>query len=181
MKKLPLLGNITPAEFLRDYWHKKPLLIRGAIPGFDEALKGKEEEGDLEGAFVLERDFGFYQLPPFLDGRVNELERNLRKLSTDFKATQDELNRTKNQNSKKITVLGDMLQFEREQSTENDREWKATKKLLVKEVKNCRSQITALQAERDGYREQNARLRKAVLSNGVSNGSPSKSERDDRY
>jgi 50S ribosomal protein L16 3-hydroxylase len=24
MKKLPLLGDITPAQFLRDYWHKKP-------------------------------------------------------------------------------------------------------------------------------------------------------------
>ncbi len=34
MKKLTLLGNITPATFLRDYWHKKPLLIRQAIPHF---------------------------------------------------------------------------------------------------------------------------------------------------
>lgn len=39
MKKLPLLGNLTPAEFLRDYWHKKPLLIRQAIPGFKPLLK----------------------------------------------------------------------------------------------------------------------------------------------
>ena len=38
MKKLPLLGNITPAQFLRDYWHKKPLLIRQAIPGFSPLL-----------------------------------------------------------------------------------------------------------------------------------------------
>ena len=38
MKKLPLLGNITPAEFLRDYWHKKPLLIRQAIAGFKPLL-----------------------------------------------------------------------------------------------------------------------------------------------
>ena len=38
MKKLPLLGNITAAEFLRDYWHKKPLLIRQAIPGFTPLL-----------------------------------------------------------------------------------------------------------------------------------------------
>ncbi len=38
MKKLPLLGNITPAQFLRDYWHKKPLLIRQAIPGFKAPL-----------------------------------------------------------------------------------------------------------------------------------------------
>jgi 50S ribosomal protein L16 3-hydroxylase len=38
MKKLPLLGDITPAQFLRDYWHKKPLLIRQAIPGFKPLL-----------------------------------------------------------------------------------------------------------------------------------------------
>jgi 50S ribosomal protein L16 3-hydroxylase len=39
MQKLPLLGNITPAQFLRDYWQKKPLLIRQAIPGFKPLLK----------------------------------------------------------------------------------------------------------------------------------------------
>ncbi len=39
MKKLPLLGDLTPAQFLRDYWHKKPLLIRQAIPGFKPLIK----------------------------------------------------------------------------------------------------------------------------------------------
>jgi 50S ribosomal protein L16 3-hydroxylase len=39
MKNLQLLGNITPAQFLRDYWHKKPLLIRQAIPNFKPLLK----------------------------------------------------------------------------------------------------------------------------------------------
>ncbi|WP_348695671.1 cupin domain-containing protein [Duganella fentianensis] len=38
MKKLPLLGDITPAQFLREYWHKKPLLIRNAVPGFKPLL-----------------------------------------------------------------------------------------------------------------------------------------------
>ena len=38
MKKLPLLGNLSPAQFLREYWHKKPLLIRQAIPGFKPLL-----------------------------------------------------------------------------------------------------------------------------------------------
>ncbi len=38
MKKLTLLGGLTAAEFLRDYWHKKPLLIRQAIPGFQPLL-----------------------------------------------------------------------------------------------------------------------------------------------
>ena len=38
MKKTPLLGGLTPAEFLRDYWHKKPLVIRQAMPGFKAPL-----------------------------------------------------------------------------------------------------------------------------------------------
>lgn len=38
MKKMTLLGDITPAQFLREYWHKKPLLIRQAVPGFKPLL-----------------------------------------------------------------------------------------------------------------------------------------------
>lgn len=38
MKKLTLLGDLSPAEFLKDYWQKKPLLIRQAIPGFQPVL-----------------------------------------------------------------------------------------------------------------------------------------------
>lgn len=34
-----MLGNLTPSDFLRDYWHKKPLLIRNAIPGFKGLLE----------------------------------------------------------------------------------------------------------------------------------------------
>ena len=30
----PLLGGLSPARFLRDFWHKRPLLIRNAVPGF---------------------------------------------------------------------------------------------------------------------------------------------------
>ncbi len=29
----PLLGGISPAQFMRKYWQKKPLLIRQAVPG----------------------------------------------------------------------------------------------------------------------------------------------------
>ena len=38
MKKLSILGDITPAQFMRDYWQKKPLLIRQAIPGFKPVM-----------------------------------------------------------------------------------------------------------------------------------------------
>ncbi|MFZ6644543.1 JmjC domain-containing protein [Undibacterium sp. TJN25] len=39
---LPLLGGITPEQFLSEYWHKKPLLIRQAIPGFTPLLDKDE-------------------------------------------------------------------------------------------------------------------------------------------
>ena len=45
MKKhdLPsVLGSISPAEFMRDYWQKKPLLIRQAIPGMQALLSRKD-------------------------------------------------------------------------------------------------------------------------------------------
>ena len=41
MKKTALpsvLGGISPAEFMRKYWHKKPLLIRQAVPGMQPLL-----------------------------------------------------------------------------------------------------------------------------------------------
>lgn len=35
---LALLGNITPEHFFQEYWHKKPVLIRQAIPHFKPLL-----------------------------------------------------------------------------------------------------------------------------------------------
>ncbi len=36
--KLELLGGISPQKFLRNYWQKKPLLVREALPGFQGLL-----------------------------------------------------------------------------------------------------------------------------------------------
>jgi 50S ribosomal protein L16 3-hydroxylase len=42
---LPLLGNLTPVDFLAEYWQKKPLLIKNAIQNF----KGLLSPNDLAG------------------------------------------------------------------------------------------------------------------------------------
>ena len=42
---LALLGGISAETFLKDYWHKKPLLIRGAIPAFEGFLTPNELAG----------------------------------------------------------------------------------------------------------------------------------------
>lgn len=54
-----LLGDITVDEFLRDYWHKKPLLIRNAWPDFEpllgaDELAGLSLEQEIESRIVME-------------------------------------------------------------------------------------------------------------------------------
>lgn len=56
---LTLLNNLTPTEFLAEYWQKKPLLIRQAIPSFKGLLNPNELAGlaceeDVE-ARIIER------------------------------------------------------------------------------------------------------------------------------
>lgn len=55
------LGGVTPAQFLRDYWQKEPVLIRQAIPGFEtplspDELAGLACEDGIESRLVLEKD-----------------------------------------------------------------------------------------------------------------------------
>lgn len=39
---LPLLAGLSPTQFMRRHWQKKPLLVRGAIPGFKPLLSRRE-------------------------------------------------------------------------------------------------------------------------------------------
>jgi hypothetical protein len=117
----------------------------------------------------------------FLDARVQELERTMQGVRNEKQAALDELERIQKQTTQKVSVMEDMLQFEREKLSDQEREWKVTKKLLVKEVKNCRAQIIALQAERDGCREQNETLRRAISNNSGSNSNGAMHSRDRAY
>lgn len=56
---LQILGGISAREFLRDYWQKKPLLIRQAIPAFEspispDELAGLSLEEEIESRLVIE-------------------------------------------------------------------------------------------------------------------------------
>jgi 50S ribosomal protein L16 3-hydroxylase len=42
MTTINILGNLSPQAFLREYWQKKPLLIRNAIPDFNNFLTKKD-------------------------------------------------------------------------------------------------------------------------------------------
>jgi len=59
MIRFPPLGEMTVETFLRDYWQKKPVLIRGAFPQFEspltpEELAGLACEEDVNARLVLE-------------------------------------------------------------------------------------------------------------------------------
>ncbi|MCQ4314522.1 cupin domain-containing protein [Stutzerimonas zhaodongensis] len=56
---LQILGGISAREFLRDYWQKKPLLIRQALPSFEspispDELAGLSLEDEVESRLVIE-------------------------------------------------------------------------------------------------------------------------------
>ena len=102
----------------------------------------------------------------FLDHRVQELEGGAEIADRAKTRAEQDLKAAQAKATEKARVLSDMLRFERDQLGASEREWKAQKKVLVKEVKQCRAQIVSLEAERDGLQEQNARLREALLSGG---------------
>ena len=56
---MQLLGGLTAREFMRDYWQKKPLLIRQAISDFEnplspDELAGLSLEEEIEARLVIE-------------------------------------------------------------------------------------------------------------------------------
>jgi 50S ribosomal protein L16 3-hydroxylase len=76
---LALLGGLTPSQFMKRHWQKKPLLVRNAFPGFVPcvgrselvALAGKE---GVESRLIIDSDKGWKmkhgpltkrKLPPF--------------------------------------------------------------------------------------------------------------------
>jgi 50S ribosomal protein L16 3-hydroxylase len=76
---LALLGGLTPSQFMKRHWQKKPLLVRNAIPGFvpcvgrSELLALAAQEG-VESRLIVDSDKGWKMkhgplpkrsLPPF--------------------------------------------------------------------------------------------------------------------
>ena len=60
---MQLPGGMPAQEFLRDYWQKKPLVIRQAFAGFEcpvsaDELAGLACEDAVESRIVIENDNG---------------------------------------------------------------------------------------------------------------------------
>ncbi|MDX1299721.1 MAG: cupin domain-containing protein [Pseudomonas sp.] len=77
---LQLLGGLTAREFMRDYWQKKPLLVRQAVPGFEspispDELAGLALEEEIESRLVIEHGERPWELRrgPFAEDAFAEL------------------------------------------------------------------------------------------------------------
>lgn len=78
-QSLTLLGGLSPAQFMKRHWHKKPLLVRNAIPGFQPcvdraALMALAAREDVESRLIVHGPKGWKMkhgplprrsLPPF--------------------------------------------------------------------------------------------------------------------
>ena len=56
---LTLLGGLTPSQFMRRHWQKKPLLVRQAVPGFSSPLswvdlKRLAGQADVESRLIMQ-------------------------------------------------------------------------------------------------------------------------------
>jgi 50S ribosomal protein L16 3-hydroxylase len=64
---LALLGGLTASQFMRRHWHKKPLLVRQAIPGFKPLiprarLLAMAGEDGVESRLIQQLDGGAWKL-----------------------------------------------------------------------------------------------------------------------
>ena len=79
--KIDLLNGLTARQFLAEYWQKKPLLMRGAFPGFRDFVSGEmlqalAQQEEVQARLVTERD-GLWEVQhgPLQPGDFRRLKR----------------------------------------------------------------------------------------------------------
>ncbi len=77
--KPPLLGGLSAADFLRSYWQRRPLLVRGALPGFAGLISPRElralaARDDVESRLVIKQGRQWHaESGPFPSRRFSRL------------------------------------------------------------------------------------------------------------
>ncbi|KAL9180100.1 hypothetical protein ACHAXT_008070 [Thalassiosira profunda] len=153
LEKEDAMANLASVESVKEFLVTRVRDTERVVQKQKEDMREKDNK-NLEDQEVI----------VFLDERVKELESAVEATKSKEAATRQEVQSVVEKHEKKARVLSDMLQFEREQMTASKDEWKAAKKVLVKEVKSCRARIVALEAEVDGCRQQNAQLKQGLAA-----------------
>ena len=129
-------ANLKSLEAVKEFLVKK---VRDA----EKVVKERSDEINQAKSKALTDQ----EVITFLDEKVKRLEKEVNDLRSSEQATKKEARDSVSKHEKKVVVLTDMLQFERQQIASNEKEWKAAKKVLVKEVKSCRARIAMLEAD----------------------------------
>jgi len=63
----PLLGGLSPRQFMKRHWQRKPLLVRGAVPGMRPVADRGElfelaSRDEVESRLVEQRDDGRWSM-----------------------------------------------------------------------------------------------------------------------
>ena len=152
-EKEDVTANLKSVEAVKEFLVSK-------VRDTEKAAKEKDEEMKR----VKSKALTDQEVITFLDEKVKRLEKEVNDLKSNEDATRKEAQDVVSKNDKKVVVLTDMLRFEREQMAANEKEWKAAKKVLIKEVKSCRARILSLEAEYEGCLQQNSQLKQGLLS-----------------
>ena len=151
-EKEDAVANLKSVEAVKEFLVTRVRDTENAVQAQKDQMKAVQRK-NLEDQEVIS----------FLDQKVKALERSVEELKSNEESTKQESRDVVAKNEKKVRVLSDMLQFEREQMSANEKEWKGAKKVLIKEVKSCRARILALEAETEGVNKQNSHLRRGLL------------------
>jgi hypothetical protein len=161
-EKEGVTANLKSVEAVKEFLVTKVRDTENMVKEKDEEIKRVKSKALTDQEVIT-----------FLDEKVKRLEKEVHDLKSKEHATRKEAHDMVSKNEKKVVVLTDMLRFERQQIAANEKEWKAAKKVLIKEVKNCRARIVSLEAEYQGCLQQNSQLKQGLLSFSQS-GSPGK-------
>jgi chromosome segregation ATPase len=153
MEKEDAMANLASVEAVKEF-----LVAR--IRDTERLVQSQKDEMKV----VQKQNLEDQEVIVYLDERVKELEKVVNEMKSNEATIKQEAMDVVNKNEKKSRVLSDMLQFEREQIASNEKEWKSTKKLLVKEVRSCRARIVVLEAEIEGCSQQNEQLKRGLMA-----------------
>ena len=162
LEKEDVTANLKSVEAVKEFLVTK-------VRDTEKVAKEKNEEMKR----VKSKALTDQEVITFLDEKVKRLDKEVNDLKSNDHATRKEAHDMVSKNNKKVVVLTDMLRFERQQMAANEKEWKAAKKVLIKEVKSCRARIVSLEAEYDSCLQQNSQLKQGLLSFS-GHGSPGK-------
>ena len=162
MEKEDAMANLASVEAVKEFLVTRTRDTERLVQAQKDEMKDIQKK-NLEDQEVI----------VYLDERVKELEKTVQEMKANEATIKQDAMEVVNKNEKKSRVLSDMLRFEREQIASNEKEWKSTKKLLVKEVRSCRARIVALEAEIEGCLQQNEHLKRGLMAL-QSNSSPGK-------